>query len=306
MPAFVSTPDSSAETGAGGDRVRLRQPDVQREHARLGTEAEQHAQRRCPQRTAVFDGRARRAQLGDHERPRQVVKQQKPHQRHESAEHGDGQIRLSGGESALRLLLHDPDVGAETHQLEEEERRVEVGGEKHARREAETEQEEEVVPPQVVVMAEILRREECRDKPHEADDRAVELAEAVEAEREVHDRDGDDPVAAEPNRRQHEREHHARDGDGRRAECALAAQTGDGDADRREGGQKYEGERQKLHHSVTALPITSSSHCGNRPSSSPAAARITIGTVICQPASRTESAAGGMAVRRGKYALMTT
>ena len=67
-----------------------------------------------------------------------------------------------------------------------------------------------------------------------------------------------------------------------------------------------EGERQKLHHSVTALPITSSSHCGNRPSSSPAAARITIGTVICQPASRTESAAGGMAVRRGKYALMTT
>ena len=101
-------------------------------------------------------------------------------------------------------------------------------------------------------------------------------------------------------------EHHARDGDGRRAECALAAQTGDGDADRREGGQKYEGERQKLHHSVTALPITSSSHCGNRPSSSPAAARITIGTVICQPASRTESAAGGIAVRRGKYALMTT
>lgn len=88
-------------------------------------------------------------------------------------------------------------------------------------------------------------------------------------------------------------------GDGRRAECALAAQTGDGDADRRESGQKYEGERQKLHHSVTALPITSSSHCGNRPSSSPAAARITIGTVICQPASRTESAAGGMAVRRG-------
>ena len=30
------------------------------------------------------------------------------------------------------------------------------------------------------------------------------------------------------------------------------------------------------------------------------------GTVICQPASRTESAAGGIAVRRGKYALMTT
>lgn len=151
----------------------------------------------------------------------------------------------------LRLLLHDPDVGAETHQLEEEERRVEVGGEKHARREAETEQEEEIVPPQVVVMAEILRREECRDKPHEADDRAVELAEAVEAEREVHDRDGDDPVAAEPNRRQHEREHHARDGDGRRAECALAAQTGDGDAIAARAGRNT---RASARSSITASP----------------------------------------------------
>ena len=66
---MIITPLMSAETCAGRERVRARQPHVQRHHAGLGAEADQRGDRdeRPAARRAVERVTAERAVLGQHE-----------------------------------------------------------------------------------------------------------------------------------------------------------------------------------------------------------------------------------------------
>ena len=155
--------EDAGQQGAGrgrGHRVGLGQPDVQREHARLGRKAEEDAQRRRPQLGAVRHPGAEAGQVGDDQGARQPVQQEQAHQGHKAAQHRNGQVGFAGVQSVRRFLLHHPGVGAEAHELEEQEGGIQVRRQEHAHGEAQAQQEEEVVPPQMVVAPEILGRQQ--------------------------------------------------------------------------------------------------------------------------------------------------
>ena len=155
--------EDTGQQGAGrgrGHRVGLGQPDVQREHARLGRKAEQDAQGRRPQLPPVRYHGAGVRQLGDDQGARQPVQQEQAHQGHKAAQHRNGQVGFAGVQSVRRFLLHHPGVRAEAHQFEEQEGGVQVRRQEHAHGEAQAQQEEEVVPPQMVMAPEILGRQQ--------------------------------------------------------------------------------------------------------------------------------------------------
>ena len=152
----------AAQQGGGrgrGHRVGLGKPDMHREQARLGGKAEQDAQRGGPQAAALHGGHGV-VQLRDHQRAGGVIQQEQAHQRYQTAQHRNGQVGLTGVHGVGGLLLHHPHIGAEGHQLEEQEGGIQVGGQEHARREAQADQEEEIVPFQVMVSMEILRAQQ--------------------------------------------------------------------------------------------------------------------------------------------------
>ena len=155
--------EDAGQQGAGrgrGHRVGLGQPDVQREHARLGRKAEEDAQRRRPQLGAVRHPGAEAGQVGDDQGAGKAVQQEQAHQGHKAAQHRDGQIGLSRVQGVGGLLLHHPGIGTEAHQLEEQEGGVQVRRQEHAHGEAQAQQEEKVVAPQMVVAPEILGRQQ--------------------------------------------------------------------------------------------------------------------------------------------------
>ena len=146
-------------SGSGRHRMCLGQPDMHREQASLGGKAEQDAQGGGPQPATLHGGHSI-MKLRDHQCAGGVIQQEQAHQRHQTAQHRDGQVGLTGVHGVGGLLLHHPHIGAEGHQLEEQEGGVQVGGQEHARREAQADQEEEIVPFQVMVSMEILRAQQ--------------------------------------------------------------------------------------------------------------------------------------------------
>ena len=298
--------EDAGQQGAGrgrGHRVGLGQPDVQREHARLGRKAEEDAQRRRPQLGAVRHPGAGAGQVGDDQGAGKAVQQEQAHQGHKAAQHRDGQIGLSRVQGVGGLLLHHPGIGAEAHQFEEQEGGVQVRRQEHAHGEAQAQQEEEVVAPQMVVAPEILGRQQGRHEPHEAHHQPIDAPEAVQGE--VDAAQGDIQGFAGPgaHRQHHHKKRQPRDGAGPAAQPGFAFAAGQQQG---KGPRQGQQDQKKQHHRPTAFPITSSSHWGNRPISRQAAARMAVGTVIIQPASWAEPSGMAGASVRGNQAFSTT
>ena len=277
--------EDAGQQGTGrsrGHRVGLGQPDMQGKHARLGRKAEQDAQGRRPQLPPVRYHGAGVRQLGDDQGARQPVQQKQAHQGHKTAQHRNGQVGFAGVQSVRRFLLHHPGVGAEAHELEEQEGGIQVRRQEYTQGKAQTQQEEKVVAPQVVVAPEILGRQQGGHEPHEADHQSIDGPEAVQGK--VDAAQGDIQGNAKPGA--HSQHHHQkrqpRDGAGPAAQPRLAFA-----ADEQQGNGPHQGQQdqKKQHHRPTAFPITSSSHWGNRPITRHAAASTAVGTVIIQSAS---------------------
>ena len=290
--------------GGRGHRVGLGQPDVQREYARLGGEAEEHAQSRPPQGRAVRHGGAGILQLRQHQCPRQMLEQEQAHQRHQTAQNGDGQIGLSGLQRLRRLLLHHPHIGTEAHKLEEQEGGLEIRRQEHAQRKAQANEEEEIVPPQMTMAPEILGRQHGADEPHEAHHQPIEPLEATKGEGQPHYGGDDDCPYRQTAQGQHGPQHQQRRGDDQLSDplSGELPPPWDSDADSHDGGQHKQDQQIEGRHSVTASRIRSSSPWGIRPISRQAAASTTMGTSICHPASWTEPSGMAGALCRGNHA----
>ena len=280
---------------------------MHREQARLGGKAEQDAQRGGPQPAALHGGHGV-VQLRDHQRAGGVIQQEQAHQRHQTAQHRDGQVGLTGVHGVGGLLLHHPHIGAEGHRLEEQEGGIQVGGQEHARREAQADQEEEIVPLQMVVTVEILGTQQGRDEPHEAHHDAVQLLEPAGPEAQAHHRHGDGG-AVSGGHIHHGQQRQQREHDGQRTQplSVVMAIRQQSDDQRRQHRQQHNGQQHdRCHHSITAFPITSSRTSGNRPISRHSAARISIGTIMKGPASWALSGVGSSVPSAGNQALTTT
>ena len=197
------------------DRMGFGQPDMQREQTCLGGEAEQDANGGGPQ-TAGRRGGAGFVQLRDHQRAGDVVQKEQAHQRHQTAQHRNGQVGFAGVHGVGSLLLHHPDIGAEGHQFKEQEGGVQVGGQEHACRKAQANQEEEVIPLELVVPMEVLGTQQSRDEPHEAHHKAVQLLETAGPEAQAHHRYGNGGTIAGDGRIDHGQQRQQRKDDGQR------------------------------------------------------------------------------------------
>ena len=162
-----------------GDRMGLRQPDMEGEHARLRAEAKEDAGSRRIEHGPL----ARRLRRGiegvELQGPQPGVEKEDSHQGDEAADDGNGQIGLGRADRPRRLLLDHPGEGGEGHDLKEDEGRIEIGGQEDAHRCAEGQELEEIVSVAVVVMGEIIGRKEQGHRPHEGEHQTVDRAEAV-------------------------------------------------------------------------------------------------------------------------------
>ena len=157
----------------------LGQPDVQREHARLGTEAEENAASGHIERSLVGAGRGQSVELCDFRGAQLMLHQKQAHQRHQTADHRHSQIGVGCPNGAGRLLLNDPGEGGEGHDFKEHEGGVEIRRQEHAQGGTQGEQIKEIVSAHVVVMPEIFRGEKSGLCPHQADDHDVHPAEPI-------------------------------------------------------------------------------------------------------------------------------
>ena len=153
--------------GRRGDRVRLRQPDVQREHARLGREAEkrQPGRGRDDRRAAVNAHSLPQPVKG--ERSQLVPQQEEAHQRRQAADHRHGEIGAGRAHGAGRLLMRDPGIAGQGHDLKKDQGRIQVIRIENAEGRAQGQQIEEIVAVAVVIVREVFRGEQPRQHPHE-------------------------------------------------------------------------------------------------------------------------------------------
>ena len=282
-------------------RMGFGQPDMQGEGAGLGGKSKEDAQGGGPQGAAVLHGGTGLSQLGDHQCTGEMLQDKQAHQRHQTAQHRNGQVGLAGVHGAGRFLLHHPDIGAQAHHLKEQEGGVKLGGQEYACGGAEPQQEEEIVASQIVMPVEILGTEQRGDEPHEAHHRAVDGAEAVHGEVQV--QQGDRPTAAEAAEggAEHGAQGNAGGDDGPEALGPFGFHQRYEQC--RDDGEEY---HEVQHHSITASRIRFKSPWGNRPSSRQATARSTIGTVIRRPASFAVPSGISRASRWGNHALTAT
>ena len=219
-------------------RMGFGQPDMQGEQTGLGGEAKQDAHRSGPQ-TAGLRGGAGFVQLRDHQRAGDVVQKEQAHQRHQTAQHRNGQVGFAGVHGVGSLLLHHPDIGAEGHQFKEQEGGVQVGGQKHACRKAQANQEEEVIPLELVVPMEVLGTQQSRDEPHEAHHKAVQLLETAGPEAQAHHRYGNGGTIAGDGRIDHGQQRQQRKDDGQRPHPPAIVVVIRQDSDH-DGGQNWQ------------------------------------------------------------------
>ena len=104
----------------------LGQPDVQGEHARLGTEAEEDAAPRDIQSALVGAGLGQGVQLGQLRGAQLLLQKKQSHECHKTADHCHRQIGHCRSDGLLRLLLDDPGEGGEGHDLKEHEGGVQI------------------------------------------------------------------------------------------------------------------------------------------------------------------------------------
>ena len=166
----------------GGHRMRLGQPDVQREQARLRTEAHQDQRRRQDHVRAAPCGGQRVEGQGANA----VPGHEQAHQRHHAAEHRDGEVRPRRAHRARVLIVGHPGIGGQRHDLEEDEGGVEVVRHEHAQRRHQRDLVEQVVAGAVLVVGEVFRGHQARHQPHERRDQRVQAAEAVQLQRKTH------------------------------------------------------------------------------------------------------------------------
>ena len=154
-----------------------------------------------------------------------------------------------------------------------------------------------------MVMAEILGRQHGGHKPHEAHHDAIEAAETVQRHGEVDDRQRIHAAKAADCGNNHTKKGHARGDDRPQSQRLFTplceVHSGECCKDREENHKPY-------HYSITASLIMSRSHCGNKPISRHAAAKMRMGTVIIAPASWALPASIAGTSLAGNQALMTT
>ena len=111
----------------------LWQPDVQREHTRLGAEAHQAASAGTVQLPPVLrrhlGGQLR--QPGKLQRAQQMSQPQQTHQQRHTADDRHRQIGVRSPQGLGRLILRHPHIGGEGHHLKEHEQGEQIPGQKH-------------------------------------------------------------------------------------------------------------------------------------------------------------------------------
>ena len=140
-----------------GHRMGLGQPDMDREHAGLGPEAEEDTAAGCIQHRSKPLGPGRGIEGVDGQGAEAAPQQKQSHQRHKAADHRHGQIGLGGPDGPGGLLLDDPGEGGEGHDLKEDEGREQVRRQEHAHGGPQGQQLEEIIPVAPVMMGKIVR-----------------------------------------------------------------------------------------------------------------------------------------------------
>ena len=162
----------------GGHGVGLRQPDIQREHARLGGKAYQRQPYGHGKGAAGALGHGG-LQPGEGQRARFMPEQEQAHQRGQAADHGHRQVGAGSLHGAGGFFLGYPHIAGQGHDFKENEGGIQIIGKEHAQGRAQGHEVEEVVPVAVVVVGEVFPGEDARHHPHEGRYAGVQAAEAV-------------------------------------------------------------------------------------------------------------------------------
>ena len=168
---------------SGCNRMCLRQPDVQREHARLRAEAKQDADARRPDDALIRAGGSRGIQFGNRQRSQLMPEQEQTHQHDHAADDGDRQIGFRRTHRAGRFIVRNPCIRRKGHDLKEHKRRKQIRGQENADRRALRQQEKEVVAVAVaIVMGKVIAGKQRRHQPHHARHQRIQRTEAVQLE----------------------------------------------------------------------------------------------------------------------------
>ena len=180
-------PDAGLGEGAGeqgrgrgrGHGMGLGQPDMHREHPRLGPEAKEDTAPGGVEHGQPPRGPCRGIELGDGEGPQAVPQQEQAHEGHETADHRHRQIGPGGANGPRALLLDHPDEGGKGHDLKEHEGGKEVPRQEDSHGGPQGQQLEEVIAVPPVMVGKVIRREQQGHGPHEGENQGIDPAEAV-------------------------------------------------------------------------------------------------------------------------------
>ena len=181
-----------------------------------------------------------------------VLEQEQAHQRHQAADDRHRQIGVGGPDRPGGLLLDDPGIGGEGHDLEEYESREQICGQEHAHGGAKGHEIKEIVAAAVMIVGKILVGQKHGHKPHQGDDHNVDLAEAVELHVQAQRADPRQGLGAHRPERQDERQRQLQAGRGHAAQAAQRRR-----ASAQEIAHKPQGhgaENQKKQHCILLIP----------------------------------------------------
>ena len=246
---YAALGEDAGEQGRGrrrGDRVGLGQPDMQREEAGLGREAEEREPDSSGNRGGRFGSLQRFPETVEGQGADIPVEHEQAHEGGEAADDGDGQVGFRGAHGAGGFLLGHPGVAGEGHDLEEDQRGIQIIRQENAEGGTEGPEIEKPVTVAHPVVMHILRGEDIADEPHKGGHRSVEAAEAVGTQVQAQTAE---TVDAEADFAGQERETAAQRqrADNRREQIADAVILPAGEPDKRRKHHRTEAEQRQQH-----------------------------------------------------------
>ena len=177
---------NSGKQGRGrrrSHRMGFRQPDMHRKHTCLAAKAEQNTYACCKDHLRLLRPADSLTKIREGQGPCRKLQQREAHEQHQSADHGDEQIGITGPDRAGRLFVNDPGEGGEGKDLKEDEGRHQIPGKHHAFRSAQRHDHKEPVPVQVLpFLFKVLLRKQRGPCPHDGRDHRVDRTESVHRE----------------------------------------------------------------------------------------------------------------------------
>ena len=170
-------------------RVRLGQPYMQGKHTRLGAKSQKDTDARRKDHSPVLACVRRGPKIREGQGPRLVIKKGKTHKEHQTADHCDEQIGITGTHSILCLFMDDPGEGCKGQDLKENESCHQVSGQHNALRGSQGHKDEHPVALQAFFfMVKIFRSEKRGAGPHQGCDHCVSGLESVHFKGEAGDK----------------------------------------------------------------------------------------------------------------------